>query len=83
MKKCPNCTNEMTKVRHLVRDEAKYKCTSCGKVLCENTRYRKERVLDEGATKQIEVTTECPTCHQSWTRMVYELMPWGRCSDNV
>jgi len=40
MKKC-TCGGQMNKVRHPVRDEAKYKCSSCGKTEKHNTRKTK------------------------------------------
>jgi hypothetical protein len=55
-KKCMKCGgNEMDRLRHFRMDEAKYKCLSCGKVLIENTRFRKntkEIILNKKAQKK-------------------------------
>lgn len=41
--KCPSCNNEMIRIRHLVMDEARYKCQSCGRTIRKNTRFRKPK----------------------------------------
>jgi NAD-dependent SIR2 family protein deacetylase len=66
MKKCPKCDGEMNRLRHLVRDEAKYKCASCGNRMRENTRYRKEKVPSSEPFRTTTFTltdTESPACH--------------------
>lgn len=54
MKQCATCDVEMVKLRHRVRDENKYKCPSCGKLIYENTRFLKSN------TQQVEeVNDDC------------------------
>lgn len=43
MKTCKECNGELIRLRHLIRDEAKYKCKVCNKITKENTRFKKKK----------------------------------------
>ena len=38
---------------------------------------RLKKELEKSMSKQIEVTSKCPICHQLWTRMEYDSIPIG------